>query len=218
MILAAGRGERMRPLTDELPKPLLEAGGKPLLQYHVENLARSGFDRVVINHARLGELIEARFGDGRSFNLEIVYSAEGYTPLETGGGIKKALPLLGPEPFLVVNADVWTDLEFSGPDIAEEYLAHLILVPNPDHNPGGDFALDQGTVINNGSTRLTYSGIGVYRPELFTGCSKKIFSTVPLLQTAADRGEISGEVFGGLWLDIGTPERLVQLEKLLLSV
>lgn len=215
MILAAGRGQRLRPLTDSLPKPLLEAGGRPLLQYHLENLVRAGFKKVVINHAWLGGLIEDRFGDGSSSGLKIIYSPEGDRPLETGGGIKKALPLLGTGPFLVVNADVWTDLDFGKLHIDSEKLAHLVLVKNPEHNPDGDFALANGRVLNNGREQVTYSGIGIFRPELFSACTEERFSSIPLIRAAVRRDQVSGELYTGRWSDIGTLERLDQLRKFL---
>lgn len=212
MILAAGKGERMRPLTEELPKPLLPAGGKPLLQYHLEGLARAGVERIIINHARLGEMIENTFGDGRAFGVEIMYSAEGDEPLETGGGIKNALPLLGADAFIAVNADVWSDYDFRQLPAAPAGLAHLVLVPNPEHNPEGDFVLEHGKITIAGGPRFTFSGIGVYTPELFAGCNETVFSLAPVLRSAAGRGEVSGEIYHGRWLDIGTPDRLRRLQ------
>lgn len=215
MILAAGMGERMRPLTNDLPKPLLQAGGKPLLQYHLEALARAGVGRIVINHARLGVMIESAFGDGRTFGTEIIYSAEGDEPLETGGGIKKALPLLGPDAFMVVNADIWTDYDFARLPAEPAGLAHLVMVPNPEHHPQGDFGLEDGKVTLANGPRFTFSGIGVYRPELFVGCVEQVFSLAPVLRDAAGRGEVSGEIYRGRWLDVGTPARLEHLRTLL---
>lgn len=215
MILAAGRGERMRPLTDDLPKPLLPAGNKPLLQYHLEGLARAGVERIVINHARLGVMIENAFGDGRAFGVEITYSAEGDAPLETGGGIKQALPVLGPDVFIVVNADIWTDYDFTHLPAVPAGLAHLVLVPNPDHHPQGDFVLDNGKVTLADGPRFTFSGIGVYRPELFADCNERVFGLAPVLTTAAGRGAVSGEIYRGRWLDVGTPARLEYLRTLL---
>jgi MurNAc alpha-1-phosphate uridylyltransferase len=213
MILAAGRGERMRPLTDNMPKPLLEVGGKPLLQYHLENLARAGIERIIINHARHGGLIERRFGSGREFGLEIHYSAEGEQPLETGGGIKRALPLFTPGPFIVVNADIWTDFDFTRLPAAPAGLAHLVLVANPDHHPRGDFALDHDLVSERHGPRHTYSGIGVLQPELFAGVRATVFPLAPLLRDAARRGLVSGELYQGHWLDVGTPQRLSALDR-----
>lgn len=214
MILAAGRGERMRPLTDTLPKPLLPAGGVPLLQYHLEKLARAGVEKVVINYARLGAMIADRFGDGRAYGVDIVYSDEGDSPLETGGGIKKALPLLGgAEPFIIVNADIWTDYDFKRLQPPPSALAHLVLVANPDHHPQGDFALVDGRVTAQAAARYTYSGIAVIRPGLVADCRADSFPLGPLLYSAADRGELTGELHPGLWFDIGTPERLARLDK-----
>ena len=217
MILAAGKGERMRPLTHDLPKPLLEAGGKPLLQYHLENLARAGVSRVIINHARLGNLIETKFGNGQAFGLEIVYSPEGETPLETGGGIKRALPLLAPGPFIVVNADIWTDYAFQQLPGSPVGLAHLVLVSNPDHHPHGDFCLLDDKLTEHSGDRWTYSGIGVFKPELLYDCPETIFPLGPVLRNAISQGQITGEFHPGLWLDVGTPERLVRLEQWLLD-
>ena len=213
MILAAGRGERMRPLTDNIPKPLLEINGKPLILYHVENLVRSGLTSIVVNHARLGAQLESYLGDGRRFGAEIIYSPEGDIPLETGGGIFNALPLLGKEPFVVVNADIWTDYLFHTLPSDPRRLAHIVLVPNPPHNPDGDFSLEGTQVGRAAHPRYTFSGIAVYRPEMFTGCKKGTFSLVPLLRDAAARQQVTGEVYNGVWLDIGTPERLEGLRK-----
>ena len=218
MILAAGKGERMQPLTDNVPKPLLEAGGKPLLQYHLENLCRSGVSRIVINHARLGELIESRFGNGSAFGVEIFYSPEGETPLETGGGIKRALPLLGQDPFIVVNADIWSDYDFRNLPVIPAGLAHLVLVSNPDHHPQGDFCLHDGKLSDQSGDRYTYSGIGVFKPELIATCPEEIFPLGPVLRAAVGRGEITGELHSGHWLDVGTPERLSKLDHLLRGV
>ncbi|MBK1716608.1 N-acetylmuramate alpha-1-phosphate uridylyltransferase MurU [Thiocystis violacea] len=212
MILAAGRGERMRPLTDHNPKPLLQAGGKPLIQYHIERLAAAGIRDLVINHAHLGEQIEQALDDGARFGVRIRYSPEARA-LETGGGIFKALPLLGPEPFLVVNGDVWTDIDLGAPHLAEGDLAHLVLVDNPTHNPKGDFRLTGTRVHPDGSPRLTFSGIGLYRPELFAGCEAGAFPLAPLLRTAMADGRVGGQHHRGRWLDIGTPERLAELDR-----
>lgn len=218
MILAAGRGERMRPLTDHTPKPLLEVAGKPLIQHHIERLAMAGFSDLVINHAHLGSQIEQALGNGSRWGLSIRYSPE--TPaLETGGGILRALPLLGDAPFLVINADVWTDIDFAALRSAKlTGLAHLVLVQNPEHHPSGDFSLRQGRVmlLNTGDT-FTFSGIGLYRAALFGGCSDGPFPLAPLLRAAMARGQVSGELHRGLWMDIGTPQRLAELESMLLS-
>jgi len=217
MILAAGRGERMRPLTDRTPKVLLEVGGKPLLQWHVENLHRAGFDRIVINHAWLGEQIEQRLGDGSRFGVRIAYSPEGQA-LETAGGIAMALALIGADPFIVVNGDIFTDLDFSDllPRLralsARNLLAHVVLVDNPPHHPHGDFALEHGRVYNE-QPRLTFAGIGVYRPELLAAQAAGRFSIVPILRAGMREGKISGEHFTGRWSDIGTPRRLGELDR-----
>ncbi|MEW8029506.1 MAG: N-acetylmuramate alpha-1-phosphate uridylyltransferase MurU [Candidatus Thiodiazotropha sp.] len=215
MILAAGRGERMRPLTDKLPKPLLPVAGKPLIVRHIERLADAGFNELVINHAHFGEMIEAQLGDGSAWGVEIRYSSESVA-LETGGGIYHALPLLGERPFLAVNGDVWCDLDFSRLSLEQADVAHLVLVPNPGHHPQGDFQLVEGRVNRGGERRLTFSGIGVYDPRLFTSCRSEAFPLAPLLREAMDRGLVSGECFSGLWMDIGTPQRLAQLEQLIM--
>ncbi|EXJ13290.1 Glucose-1-phosphate thymidylyltransferase [Imhoffiella purpurea] len=215
MILAAGRGERMRPLTDTCPKPLLQAGGKPLIVHHIERLAAAGIRDLAINHAHLGEQIESALGDGSAFGVRIRYSPEGEA-LETGGGIFRALPLLGPEPFLVVNGDIWTDCRIPEVGLAGDDLAHLVLVDNPPHNPEGDFALDDDErVRTQGSPRLTFSGIGIYHPDLFAGCTPGAFPLAPLLRRAMDQGRVGGRHHQGLWFDIGTPERLAELDRLL---
>lgn len=214
MILAAGRGNRMRPLTDRVPKPLLQVGGKPLILYHIERLAAAGVRDLVINHAHLGDQIEAALGDGARLGVRIRYSPE-RPALETGGGILQALPLLGPEPFLVINADVWTDLDPAGLRLAEPDLAHLVMVENPAHHPGGDFALVEGRVTLEGEARLTFSGIGVYDARLFEGCVPGVFPLAPLLRRAILNGRVSGRRHAGRWLDVGTPERLAELDRLL---
>lgn len=214
MILAAGRGERMRPLTDATPKPLLEVGGKPLIVWHLERLAAAGLRRVVINHAHLGQQIEHALGDGRRWGLQIVYSAEGEgRALETGGGILHALPLLGTAPFLVVNGDVWCDVDPARLGLETGLLAHLVLVDNPAHHPGGDFHLDQGRLFADRQPRLTFSGIGVYTPALFDGCEPGAFPLAPLLRDAMARGRVGGEHHRGRWIDVGTPERLAELDR-----
>ena len=213
MILAAGRGERMRPLTDTVPKPLLAVNGKPLIQYLIERLVRSGMTSIVINHALFGMQIERCLGDGGRFGASISYSAEGAVPLETGGGIYKALPLLGPDPFLVVNADIWTDFPFHTLPSMPKYLAHLVLVQNPLHHPQGDFSLEEAQVGVNGTPRYTFSGIAVYRPELFRDCKGGAFPLAPLLRDAALKQQVTGELHHGNWVDIGTPKRLEELRK-----
>ncbi len=218
MILAAGRGERMRPLTDRCPKPLLPAGGKPLIVWHLEKLRDAGFDDVVINHAHLGGMIEEALGDGGGFGLRIRYSAE-TTALETAGGIRKALPLLGDEPFLVVNGDVFCDVDFAAlKDLAPGLsphadLAWLLLVDNPPHCPDGDFSLDGGRVRENGAKKLTFSGIGVYHPALFSGLPiAQPARLAPLLRQAMRGDRTGGAHHHGLWMDVGTPQRLAELE------
>jgi len=212
MILAAGRGERMRPLTDHTPKPLLEAGGKPLIEYHIEALARGGIRRLVINLAHLGEQIPRRLGDGGRWGVAIRYTQEPPGALETGGGIFNALDLLD-DPFLVVNGDVWCDCDFARLRCPADALAHLLLVDNPAHHPKGDFSLDNGRIHNRVEARLTFSGIGLYRPALFDGCAPGPFPLAPLLRKAADQGRLSGEHFRGDWMDIGTPQRLAELDQ-----
>jgi MurNAc alpha-1-phosphate uridylyltransferase len=216
MILAAGRGERMRPLTDHLPKPLLSVGGRPLIEHQVRALAAAGFTRLVINHAYRGEQIEAVLGEGARWGVRIVYSPEA-PALETGGGIFNALPLLGPGPFAVVNADLWTNLDYRLLRRPPARLAQLVLVDNPDYHPEGDFALVEGLARNRGQPRYTFSGIGVYRPELFQGCRPGAFPLAPLLRAACDRGQVGATHHPGLWMDVGTPERLRQIDALLSS-
>jgi MurNAc alpha-1-phosphate uridylyltransferase len=214
MVLAAGRGERMRPLTDSQPKPLLSVGGKRLIEYHLERLAAAGFRRVVINTAWLGEVIETVVGGGERFGLAITYSHERPEALETGGGIFRALPLLGSAPFLLVNGDVWTDIDFCalrrGPPVGS--LAHLVLVPNPPQHARGDFLLEGGKVCEGEGLRYTYSGIGVYRPEFFAGCTPGKFPLLPLLRRAIAGRALSGELHAGRWYDVGTVERLAELD------
>ncbi|MBP6808090.1 MAG: nucleotidyltransferase family protein [Chromatiaceae bacterium] len=211
MILAAGRGERMRPLTDQVPKPLLEAGGKPLIVHHIERLVAAGFHELVINHGHLGDQLAAALGDGARWGAQIQYSPEA-PALETGGGIFRALPYLGPGPFLVINGDIWTDMDFAGLRLESGQLAHLILVDNPPHHPLGDFALADGLVQAQGEPRLTFSGIGLYHPDLFRDCQPGPFPLAPLLRTAMTRSRVTGEHHAGIWLDIGTPERLRELD------
>jgi MurNAc alpha-1-phosphate uridylyltransferase len=214
MILAAGRGERMRPLTDQVPKPLLTAAGVPLIVHHIRKLAAAGFREVVINHAYLGEKIEAALGRGDQFGVHIQYSAEGIA-LETGGGILRALPLLGPEPFLVINGDIWTDLSLAELRLASSSLAHLVLVDNPPHHPSGDFDLRDSVVCAEGDRKLTFAGVGIYRPELFAHCRPGAFPLAPLLRVAMQGGRVSGQYYQGKWWDIGTPERLASLDEYL---
>lgn len=213
MILAAGRGERMRPLTDHTPKPLLKIAGKCLIEYHLEALRRAGIVDIVINHAWLGQQIEASLGDGQRYGVTIHYSREG-TALETAGGIIRALPLLGSGPFMVVNGDIFTDFDFSQLSIADTDLAHLVLVDNPEHHPGGDFVLDHGRVYSEGeAAKLTFSGIAVYQAELFSGLADGVQPLAPLLRQAMQAGRVSGQHYPGRWRDIGTPERLQELNQ-----
>ena len=213
MILAAGRGERMRPLTDYTPKPLLEVAGKPLIVWHIERLARAGFRQLVINHAYLGEQIEQGLGDGSQWGVEIRYSPEGEgTALETGGGIFRALPRLE-DPFLVVNGDVWCDLDPGTLRLPAGDLAQLVLVDNPPQHPEGDFCLDDGRVGLSCPERLTFSGIGVYRRALFDGCEDGAFPLAPLLRRAIGQGRVGGTHYQGQWVDVGTPERLHELDR-----
>ena len=210
MILAAGRGERMRPLTDHTPKSLLTVHDKPLIVWHIERLKQAGFSQLVINHAYLGEQIEHTLGDGSAFGVSIAYSPE-ETALETGGGIARALPLLGEQPFLVVNGDVWTDIDYEALALDEGDAAHLVLVNNPSHNPNGDFALNKGRVAVDGLDKLTFSGVGLYQPHLFTGQSEERFPLAPLLRNAMSQNTVSGQHHQGIWTDVGTPERLAEI-------
>jgi len=218
MILAAGKGERMRPLTETTPKPLLQVGGKRLIEYHLERLASHGFQDIVINTGWLGDQIPETLGDGSAYGLNIHYSHERSEPLETAGGIAHALHLLGPEPFLVINGDIWCDYEPDADFDPGHVNAHLILVTNPEHNLAGDFAIEQGKVLNEGEQKLTFSGIAYYRPEFFKGQNTNQPSALaPILRKAANEGLVSGEKFEGIWLDIGTPQRLQELDTALSS-
>ncbi|WP_130927463.1 N-acetylmuramate alpha-1-phosphate uridylyltransferase MurU [Pseudomonas sp. Sample_14] len=216
MILAAGKGERMRPLTLTTPKPLVRAAGVPLIEYHLRALAAAGFNEIVINHAWLGQQIEDHLGDGSRFGLSIQYSPEG-EPLETGGGIFRALSLLGDDAFLVVNGDIWTDYDFSVLHQPINGLAHLVLADNPPHHPKGDFTLIDGKVRDGepDAQTLTYSGIAVLHPQLFDGCSAGAFKLAPLLRNAMAKGEVTGERLKGHWVDVGTYERLAEAEALI---
>lgn len=220
MILAAGRGERMRPLTDHTPKPLLTVGGKPLIVWHLIRLAKAGFKQIVINHAHLGAQIEQALGDGSLWGVQIQYSAEGIA-LETAGGIANALPLLGDAPFLVVNGDTFTDIDFATLTLPQNHLAHLVLVDNPEQHPQGDFAIQNGLLKNDGEAKLTFSGVGIYHPDLFAGIVRgEPAKLAPLLRLAIAQNLASAEHYQGVWHDIGTPERLhdldVQLSKAML--
>jgi MurNAc alpha-1-phosphate uridylyltransferase len=218
MLLAAGRGVRMRPLTDHTPKPLLEVAGKPLIVWHIENLVKAGIPDLVINHAHLGAQIEQSLGDGSRFGARIQYSPEAHA-LETAGGIANALPMLGDGPFAVINGDIFCDYDFAGLHQHAAALisgcdaAHLVLVDNPPQHPGGDFALRDGRVID-GSPRLTFSGIGIYQPTLFAGIPRgSIAPLAPLLRTQIALGRVGGEHHTGLWVDVGTPQRLAELDR-----
>jgi MurNAc alpha-1-phosphate uridylyltransferase len=214
MILAAGRGERMRPLTDVLPKPLLEVHGKPLIVWHVEKLARNGFSEVIINLAHLGHKIPEALGDGSKWGIKITYSDEReFGALESAGGIVNAMPLLGDETFLVVNGDIFCDYEFDVNFKLKEKLAHLILVPNPEHNPKGDFALEGSYVRNAGDEKYTFSGIGYYNPRIFKSLQKGKSALAPLLREKIAQELLSGELYEGIWHDIGTPERLNEINR-----
>lgn len=217
MILAAGRGERMRPLTDHTPKPLLEVGGKPLIVWHIERLAHAGITDLIINHAHLGEQLESSLGDGSQFSVNIQYSNEG-TALETAGGIAFALPLLGDAPFAVVNGDIWCDYDFTHlPKFATTLkeqgdMVHLVLVDNPPQHPSGDFGLLDGRVTESAS-KLTFSGIGIYCPELFTNIPHASKAPLaPLLRKQIAAAKVSGEHHAGSWTDVGTPQRLAELD------
>ena len=212
MILAAGRGERMRPLTDHVPKPLLKVGGRSLIEYHLAGLAAAGIREIVINHAWLGRQIEQALGDGSRWGVEIQYSAE-QEGLETGGGIFNALPLLGEKPFLVVNGDVWCNYPFHQLPAEPAGLVHLVLVDSPPHHPKGDFSLQGNRVCLEGEPMLTYSGIGVYHPVLFAACTPGVFPLAPLLRSAIEAGKVGGEHYHGRWVDVGTRERLYKLDK-----
>lgn len=215
MILAAGRGERLRPLTDHTPKPLLHAGSKRLIEYLIEKLVAAGLDEIVINHAHLGEQFEPVLGNGDRYQAHIEYSAEKKGGLETAGGIIQALPLLGKTPFLVVNGDIWTDFPFTemtGFSLAEDKLCHLVMVNNPQHNPAGDFYLDpNGSLKTEGDPKLTFSGIGIYRPEMFSNYSATKIPLKPILVEAMQKNQVSGQHYKGQWSDIGTVERLTTL-------
>jgi N-acetyl-alpha-D-muramate 1-phosphate uridylyltransferase len=218
MVLAAGRGERMRPLTDHTPKPLLVVGGKPLIAWHLEALARADIHDVVVNLSWLGPQIRAALGDGRQFGLRIQYSEEGSPPLETGGGIFHALPLLGPAPFLVVNGDTFTDIDPGSLRLSAAADARLVMVSNPPQHPQGDFVLEGERLVVGAGPTLTYSGIGIFSPALFAGCTEGQFPLLPLLKRAIAAGRLQGQHHTGKWFDIGTPERLAALRVQLADV
>jgi N-acetyl-alpha-D-muramate 1-phosphate uridylyltransferase len=212
MLLAAGRGDRLRPLTDSLPKPLVPVGGRALIAWHLMRLAAAGIHDIVINTSWLGEQLHAALGDGGGYGVRISWSDEGAVPFETGGGIFRALPLLGRGAFLVVNADIWCDIDFARVALAPGAHAQLVLIPNPPHHPGGDFGLDGERVVAGDGARYTYSGVGLYTPEFFRGCTPGRFPLLPLLRRAIDAGLVRGELHRGEWCDVGTAERLAQLE------
>jgi MurNAc alpha-1-phosphate uridylyltransferase len=214
MILAAGRGERMRPLTDQTPKPLLEVAGKPLIEYHIRALVKAGVKELVINTAWLGDQIQTTLGDGSQYQAHIRYSNEGEQALETAGGIIKALPLLGDEPFIVVNGDIWCDYDFTALPDRPVKLAHLVMVDNPPHHPRGDFVLqDNGYLALTDHHKLTYSGIGLYHPDFFKGLQSGVQPLAPLLRNAMQQQNVTAEYYAGQWLDIGTPQRLAELNQ-----
>jgi len=216
MILAAGRGERMRPLTDTTPKPLLKVGGHSLIEYHLQRLSEAGISEVVINLSWLGEQIEKTLGTGKAYGMSIEYINEGKQALETGGGIFNALSLLGAEDFMVINGDVWTDFPLQQLPVFISGLAHLVLVDNPEHHPQGDFAITTtGHAISESTSKLTFSGIGVYSPKLFSSCNAGVFPLAPLLRGAMASQQVTAEYYAGHWSDVGTVERMHQLENYL---
>lgn len=208
----------MQPLTDHTPKPLLQVAGRPLIEYHLLNLKAAGYTEVVINVSYLSDQIINTLGDGSRYGLTIAYSREGEPALETGGGIRHALPLLGEQPFLVINSDIWTDFPFAGLSLPQGDLAWLMLVDNPDHHRQGDFLLHQGRVLETGepdtdNPTLTFSGIGIYDPQLFASSPDAAFRLAPLLRTAMHNSRVAGQHYTGRWYDIGTPERLAELDR-----
>jgi MurNAc alpha-1-phosphate uridylyltransferase len=211
MILAAGRGERLRPVTDETPKALVEVGGRTLLDRHLEHVASAGIREVVINLGWLGHAIEDYVGTGRRWGIDVAYSREGDNVLETGGGIYKALPLLGAKPFLVINADIYTEMPVPEVRLGDNLLAHLVVVPTPVYSEHGDFNLENGLIRRAERPTYTFAGVAVYHPGFFAGRQIGRFSVVPLLHSAADAGRLAGSVYRGPWADIGTPERLAAL-------
>ncbi len=213
MILAAGLGERLRPITDTTPKALVEVGGISMLSQHLQRLADASVKTVVINLGWLGEQIAEQIGSGQQFGLQVVYSPEYDNILDTGGGIKRALPLIGNVPFWVINADIYTDFALPNVKLAPDSLAHLVLVPTPAHKESGDFELRDGKIRNSDNQDLTYSGIAFYRPEFFADADDGRFSIVPLWREAADRGQLDGSLYEGIWEDVGTPERLAALNR-----
>ncbi len=213
MILAAGHGKRLRPITDTIPKALVEVRGRSLLERHLDTIQAAGITNVVINLGRLGQMIARRIGSGEQYGLDVVYSDEGDDILETGGGIHKALPMLGEKPFLVVNADIYTDMPLPTQQLDDNVMGHLVLVPKPPYKANGDFDLVDNKVCNSADPKLTFSGVAVYRPEFFAACSPGRFPLAPMLQAAADKGRLSGTVYTGLWEDVGTVERLAGVNR-----
>lgn len=219
IVLAAGRGERLRPITDTTPKPLVPVAGKPLIVYHLEALARAGIHDVVVNLSWLGDKLRAALRDGSEYGVRITYSDEGPVALETGGGIFNAIQHLGPGPFLAVNGDTFSDIDFQSlkegaqADTGAGALARLVLVPNPIQHPRGDFGLEGDRVVERQTGRFTYSGVGVYRPEFFAGCTPGKFPLLPLLRRAMAAGRLLGELHRGDWCDVGTPQRLAELDE-----
>jgi len=220
MILAAGRGERLRPLTDHLPKPLIKIGDRCLIEHHLDALAQAGVNQVVINLAHLGDMIESQIGDGKRYGLSVVYSHEAEGALDTGGGIRQALKLITTDLFIVLNGDIWTDLQLDSLPNDIDGQGHLLLVDNPAHNPGGDFHLIGKKVLNQpmgNSASLTFAGIGIYRHSLFNGSPRGRFSLAELLRQAADRNQLSGQYFPGNWIDVGTIDRLSEAKQLIIG-
>jgi MurNAc alpha-1-phosphate uridylyltransferase len=213
MILAAGRGERLRPITEKIPKALVEVQGRSLLERHLDNVRAAGINTVVINLGWLGEKIEKRVGSGRSYGLNVIYSPEGDNILETGGGIHRALPLLGREPFLVINADIFTDMPLPPVGLTEGDAGHLVLVPTPAHKERGDFELEDDRVVESANPGLTFSGVAVYRPEFFDSCEAGRFPLAPMLKSAARAGQLGGSLYEGSWEDVGTTDRLAELNR-----
>jgi MurNAc alpha-1-phosphate uridylyltransferase len=211
MILAAGRGERLRPITDSLPKALVEVRGESLLERHLRAVKAAGVETVVINLGWLGEQIVERIGSGSEYGLNVVYSQEGDNILETGGGIHRALPMLGSDPFIVVNADIFTDMPLPVAALNDDDVGHLVLVPTPADKRAGDFDLHSGRVRNSDTAEYTFSGVAVYSPEFFADCMPGRFPLAPMLRAAADMGRLGGSVYAGLWTDVGTPDRLIEL-------
>ena len=217
MVLAAGRGMRMRPLSDRCPKPLLRVGGRPLIEYCIVGLVEAGVREIVVNHAWLGQQIEEALGDGSRFGAALQYSPEPEGALDTGGGIIKALPLLGEAPFIVTSGDVWSDYRFDSLPGEPRGLAHLVLVDNPSYHSEGDFVLRGEWLTSGYGSRLTYGNVGVYRPELFSGCRVERRPLLPILRDAIGRGAVSGEHYLGRWINVGTPADLEKLEGVLRS-